>query len=730
MNTLRRAVAWGALVGLLLPAALPARDSLVQRLQRRPPQRFLNYRQVALTLQRAEFANAFGTLDRNVAAALGQPDLLVGEVLPAAAAMADAVNAESTGTNTQVEGVDEADLVKTDGTHLYLITQNRLAVVRGATAAGQSLELVSLLPFGDDGFVPSELHLYGHFLVVIGMSYNYDFLADPAPASDTGTASATALWCYPRTPTASTVIRVYDVTNPAAVSLVRTLDVEGSHLTSRRLGQYLYVLTRSYPSLAAVDSTTSRVPGTGLVPRVRDSLSRKGLRPLLPPEISALPGCYEASYLVVAALDLGRATGAFTAQAFLGAGNVVYASQNNLYVAVSSWLWRPMLLMDADRSLVGDPAAETVTLYRFALGGTRVQYAARGEVPGRVLNSFCMDERQGVFRIATTTYPTVWTEAAQSSGVYTLNLDLQRLGALDGLAPGERIYAARFLEDRCYLVTFKTIDPLFVIDLADPAALRLLGELKIPGYSSYLHPFDATHLIGLGKDVSLVRTPWSGDEGVALEQGLKVSLFDVSDVARPVELQAEHIGARGSDSEALRDHHAFLYNAARGLLAFPCTVREFVDPPEPADPWWWGDFVFQGVLAYNVSLARGFQRLGAVTHVAEDTVDAWDAPWDRCVRRAVLLGEALHTVSAGMIKAHDAATLAELSVLELPVVETLVNDPVVSWLLADGAAAEGSAGLDLTAGVDAMDPEGNAEPAVSAAAALGNLLRRFITARR
>jgi hypothetical protein len=699
------------------------------------PGRFSTYSQIARTLKQAQFGDAYGALDRRVSLALGQVDVSMAEVLPAAASAADAVAESGTGTNNQVAGVDEADLVKTDGTYLYTVSHGRLAVIRGAQAAGSGpaapLGLVSLVEFGDDGFVPAELHLYGSFLVVIGMTYDFSFLTDPVLLDPVLATAKVARMMPIWGGTARTVLRVYDVTDPTAVSLVRTVEVEGTQLSSRRIGQYLYVLTRAYPSLAAASAYRSRTATPGLVPRVGDSLDGDGLRDLLPAEIWSLPGCYEASYLVVAALDLGSAAGEFASQAFLGAGNVVYVSGSNLYVASSSWFWRPVRLLGLAAeggTVVAEP--ETVQLLRFRLAGTAVQFAARGTAPGRVLNSFSMDERDGVFRLATTAYPAVWTEAGETSGVYTFDLGLNRLGAVEGLAPGERIYAARFVGERCYLVTFETIDPLFVIDLADATQPRVLGELKIPGYSSYLHPFDETHLIGFGKDVQMVPTSWSGPEGVPLEQGLKIALFDVSDVTQPRELHAEYLGVRGSSSEALYDHHAFLFDKARSLLAFPCTIREFVDPVDPAEYWWWGDFVFQGLVAYRLSRDNGFERLGAVTHMAESQVEVWDAPWDRTVRRGLVVGGLLHSVSESMIKANDIATMNEVSALELPWQEASVEDPVVCWLLADGTTTTDEAGHAESTPEAALDTTGTPSSSVTPAGAVGELFRGFLEATR
>lgn len=736
MKTSRLVMLLCVAVAFMLPAAALARGRVPRGLgigHRADEARvFRSYREIAYTLQKSQFRNARSVLERTVATTLGQPDVAMASVLPAAAALADAVGSAFTDTNTQVAGVDEADLVKTDGTFLYSVSGGRLAVVRGASLAEdgtvQPLELVSMVPLDEDGFVPSEIVLYGHYVVVVGMAYDYSFLTDPVATDPAAGVSLVASRWPVATCTARTVVRVYDVSDPAAVGLVRTVTVEGSHLATRRIDRYLYVVARAYPRFDPGTDPVRRTPLNGLVPRVSDSLKQGRSRNLLPKEVSYLPDCYEASYLVVAALDLGTATGAFVPHAFLGAGNVVYASRESLYVASSSWFWRPILALGTDLTAVAEPAQETVSLYRFQLDGTTVQCAAHGSVPGRVLNSFSMDESGGVFRIATTSYPNLWTDAAQTSGVYTFDLSLNRLGQIEGVAPGERIYAARFAGDRCYLVTFETIDPLFVIGLADATRPEVLGELTMPGYSAYLHPLDATHLMGFGKDVQTVETPWSGEEGILLEQGLKIGVFDVGDVSNPVEEHSELIGGRGSDSEVLRDHHAFLYDPTRELLAFPCTVREFIDPADPADPWLWGDFVFQGVLAYRLTADGGFVRLGGVTHMDGAATDVWDAPQDRCVRRALLLGDVLHTVSAGMVKATAIDSMRELSALELPTAEPPADDPLVYWLLGNAGTAGVFTGpvTDTTGSPD--DPAGgDTEPP---AAAFGDLLRGFLEAVR
>ena len=221
---------------------------------------------------------------------------------------------------------------------------------------------------------------------------------------------------------------------------------------------------------------------------------------------------------------------------------------------------------------------ETTILHKISIDTGDVTYIAQGEVPGHILNQFSMDEHNGFFRIATTSGNN-WMEGSQTSNnIYILDDTLKQVSKIENIAPGESIYAARFLGDRAYLVTFVQVDPLFTIDLSDPYNPRILGELKIPGYSEYLHPYDETHIIGIGKEVDpsidadKVHTPGAVYYTAIL--GLKLALFDVSDIEHPVEEAKIVIGDRGTDSPALYDHKAFLFDREKELLVIPVSLYE------------------------------------------------------------------------------------------------------------------------------------------------------------
>jgi uncharacterized secreted protein with C-terminal beta-propeller domain len=234
---------------------------------------------------------------------------------------------------------------------------------------------------------------------------------------------------------------------------------------------------------------------------------------------------------------------------------------------------------------------------------------------------------------------------------------MKTVGSLKYIAPDEKVYSTRFLGDRLYMVTFKRIDPLFVIDLSDPANPGILGKLKIPGYSDYLHPYDKDHIIGLGKETEM------NDWGGVSTSGLKLALFDVSDVNHPTEVDHVEIGDAGSDSEALRDHKAFLFSKEKDLLVIP--VREVRKVLLKGDYSPYTQKIWQGAYAFSVSPSKGFTLRGKVTHSDEDSSGYYWGSRD-AVKRSLYIGDVLYTLSSDEIIATSLATMSPLREIPLP----------------------------------------------------------------
>jgi inhibitor of cysteine peptidase len=307
----------------------------------------------------------------------------------------------------------------------------------------------------------------------------------------------------------------------------------------------------------------------------------------------------------------------------LGGASSMYVSHENMYVTFQEGYW-----------------GGNTTIYRIHLQTSNMTVEASGKIPGQERNQYSMDEYGDYFRIQTQT----WSDGVSQTNVYVLDTNLSIVGRLEGIAVGENFHSARFLGNRCYLVTFKKIDPLFVIDLTVPSDPRVLGQLKIPGYSDYLHPYDENHIIGVGKETV------EGEGGnFAWYQGIKIALFDVSDVEHPQEIDKYIIGDRGSDSPILSDHKAFLFDRAKALLVIPVLVAEIDEAKYPSGvpPWTYGDFVFQGAYVFNISLS-GFELKGTITHLHAMGLgkSGYYLEPSYYVERSLYIDNVLYTISA------------------------------------------------------------------------------------
>ena len=301
---------------------------------------------------------------------------------------------------------------------------------------------------------------------------------------------------------------------------------------------------------------------------------------------------------------------------------------------------------DDDFNLKAMLESELSDVHKFHVGAkpADTHYVGSGVVPGHVLNQFAMDELDGYLRIATTRgrVPDPAVESAVSILTETREGNLVRVGAVDHIAPSEDIRAVRFDGDRGYVVTFKKTDPLFVLDLARPDAPAVLGELKIPGFSTYLHRIDPTHLLSIGFDAD--------DHGnFAFFNGLILQLFDVTSPTEPRLLHKERIGTRGSSSEAATDHLAFNYFADKNLLAIPLTVCE-----GGGDGRFGDRMTFSGLYVYDVTLEHGFRKLGGVDHGKKGArCTAWWSNANSAVKRSIFIDNLVFSIATDRMKVQN-----------------------------------------------------------------------------
>jgi hypothetical protein len=548
-----------------------------------------------------------------------------------------------TSTNVQEEGVDELDLVKTDGYSLFVTSEDRFAIVQSWPPEQSRLT--------------SEMRLNGHAhglfkyrdLAVVFSDF-YDGFGEFAPESWGGTR-----------------IELIDVSDRARPTVVRTIDIEGYLVDARLIDGHLYAVLSSYmqvpvevwellqrddldlPELDwdATDEEREAAAASArriLRPLVEEIVGRVALDRVLPilrdwtpdePDASPglLVGCgdlfrpaevSEYSVLSVLHIDLDAPTPAdnpLDTTGLLSDGWIVYASADSLYIAQSSWWWW----------WGWGPLERTTAIHKFELasdGKREVRYAASGRVEGWLLNQFSMSEHRDHLRVATTEFD--WwgitpEEGPDHGSLVTVLRDngageLVEVGRVDGIAPGERIYACRFLGDTAYLVTFFQVDPLFTLDLSDPANPRIVGELEVTGFSSYLHPIDDDHLLAVGMETD--------EQGRPI--GLAVSVFDVSDPGSPSldhRYLIEDEEGVWSWSEALDDHHAFTYH--RSVLSIPAYLSG-------------GDRQFSGLVVMLVDPELGITELGRIDHSGLPPGPYRSSAW---MRRSTYIEDAVYSLS-------------------------------------------------------------------------------------
>jgi len=567
-----------------------------------PLQRFSSYQELKTFLNQSSYAGNGYWLDERGFPTQG----FSATVSPSGAKNENGLDYST--TNIQVEGVDEADIVKTDGEYIYLASGNRFVIAQ-ATPPGDARVLYRL----DMMQEIKGLYVNGDRLVL--------FLG-----------SETSYWSLAASP--ATLIRVYDVANRSSPTLVRGLSVDGFYFDSRMIDSYVYVLVNKPAYLVNKEVQLPIIRyGNRVVEVAAESIYY----------LNATD--YQYTFTNVVAIDIKNAAEEPRHETFmLGSTATTYVSQANIYITSRK-------------------GGDSTVIHKIGIDGGEISYVANGTVAGHVLNQFSMDESGGYFRVATTR-GSAWSSVLSTSNVYVLNDDLRIVGRLEGLAPGESIYAARFMGERCYLVTFRKVDPLFVISLKDPTEPKVLGKLKIPGYSDYLHPYDENHLIGIGKEtVAAEEGNWSW------YQGVKISLFDVSNVSAPKEVSKFEIGDRGTDSPVLRDHKAFLFSREKGLLVIPILLAE-VDPskyPGEVSPTAYGQYVWQGAYVFAIS-EKGLTLRGRITHISDAkmlTEQGYGLDSPSMIERSLYIDDVLYTISDSMIKLNSLVDLREIDRVEL-----------------------------------------------------------------
>ena len=524
-------------------------------------------------------------------------------------------------TNDQVNGVDELDTVKTDGQYIYAVTNNTVSIVKAYPAA--DAHLVSRVSVNNQTI--DGIFVEGDRLSIISEAprtfhYGYNGCGTRALAPPTGLSYYNPAFQQNQ----NTSILVYDLTNRSSPTLQTTVTINGTLVGARLIGALVYLISSSPARL------NQTLPVTVVNGRAKEAPATQ----IYHSDISDAA----FSYTTITALNTSQDTPYPNAQTYLlGTSSTIYVSLTNIFLTQPIWDGR------------GGTA-----IHRVSIDKSNINYEATGDVQGHILNQFSMDEFKGYFRVATTSY-TGWTGrgSGQATNVYVLNSNLKIVGSVEGLGEGENFHSARFMGDMGYLVTFKKTDPLFVIELKDPTSPRVLGQLTTTGYSDYLQPLDESHLIGIGKDTV--------DEGsFAWYQGVKISLFDVSDPTKPSETAKYIIGDRGSDSLALRDSKTILLDLGRNLLVLPVTVSI---SPNPNVPNAYGTPVWQGAYVFQITTDSLTFR-GGITHIPDGSPNN-SMTVALTISRELYIGGFLYTISGAMIGMNSLSDLQSIGSVSL-----------------------------------------------------------------
>ncbi len=636
-------------------------------------------------------------------------------------------------TNIQVEGVDEADIIKTDGEHIYALSEESIFIIKAYP--GEESEILSQIKFDSR---PQDMYLSQNRLAVFGR--------------DSQIYEREEFSHLPRRQNFS-YFKIFDISDKQNPEEVKDLRVEGNYFDSRMIGDYVYFVT-SNPRYRYLEN----VP---VLPRIIENGEQlvndcRGNR-CLDPAVYYFDSPYDSyNFTNITAINIQDEEEKINSEMYLFSGNQdMYVSLNNIYISytkrinvdqVIMELTLEMLLPELPREeqekireiqgveeyilteeekwrKIGNiiefniyampqeeqdrleektmeyiakkwqeirSQVERTVIHKIAIDEGELEYENQGEVSGYVLNQFSMSEEDGYFRIATTRgrdwgMPSDIGDTESYSNLYVLDENMEKVGGVENIAPGERIFSARFMQNRAYLVTFEEIDPFFVIDLKDPRNPEILGELKIPGFSDYLHPYDENTVIGIGKETEFDR--W------VTEVGVKLSLFDVSDVNNPVKTDYHVLGDRFSDTLVSRDHKAFLFSKDRNLLVLPVSLRNEVEdedgeeiseevespereveaspaemredaPPEisisrpmPVTPPRYN--YFRGAAVFHVD-RDGFELRGMIEHGEDESQN-----YSNQVRRSLYIEDSLYTLSNNYLKINNLDDLEIVNNLRL-----------------------------------------------------------------
>ncbi|MFB7159662.1 beta-propeller domain-containing protein [Lysinibacillus sp. NPDC056232] len=535
-----------------------------------------------------------------------------------------ASTSNSSTTNNQVEGVEEGDIVVVKDGYIYAVKDQNITVVDAKNP--KNLKLATTIKMKESQYI-SKLAVYDHLLIAISDEY----------LEKIGTSMTTA--------------SLYDISNPKNPKLIREVGQEGYLQDIRITNDTLYLIGNMYPNYWMLRE--KKAPD--LKPKTYDSVEGKEYKSLPLEKISILPNTMDGTYSLMTAVDLKNgAQKTANTKGYLGGSSGLYMSENALYLTTPIYDGNPVPAAGLMMDRIWMPRTTNTQVFKWNVDGTAMNFVGTTEVKGSVLNQYSMDEYDGNFRIVTTEGNTWDEQQISRNHLFILDKNLQQLGAVKDLAPGEKVYSARFMGEKAYVVTFKQVDPLFVIDVANPKKPAVLGELKIPGFSNYLHPLDDTHLIGIGYDTEQRYDTYS-KRNFTVTTNMKMSLFDVSDFKHPKEQSTVKIGGKGSYSDVQYNPKALFRNQEYHYFGFPVVLYDAGKGDEIV-------YKGQGAQIYEITADKGIVLKGNIVH--KGTGDQYES-WEQRVQRVVYIDDALYTVAHNEVKSYQLKDFKPLDTLTI-----------------------------------------------------------------
>ena len=556
-------------------------------------------------------------------------------------------------TNIQVENVDEADIIKTDGNYIYSISENNVVITD--VRDENNVKIASKIEEYDN-MIPEELILYKNVLVVILAKMN----------------SSSSYYNSKN----DTIVEIYDITNRENPKLLKDYELLEPYYTSRCIDNRLYVIScgnlrkeKDKVITYYTESSVKREIGLDNIKCIKDIETKR--------------------QTLISTIDLNDVNNSLSVSSYLMDVSNAYVSENSIYLLNTKYdynynsdvppvssIFGPAGIFGAFSKVFDDRydynSGYKTSIYKFDISKDgKVDYKTKTKLDGQTINQYSLDEKDGHLRIA--------LYDSEGTRIVILDNSLNEIGRTSDLAKGEKMYSSRFVGNKAYLVTYKTVDPLFVIDLSDEKNPTVLGKLKIPGYSTYLHPYDENHIIGIGMETEEIINRNSSGKVTstrAVLKGMKMALFDVTDVNNPKQISSVVIGDSRTSSAILTNPKALLFSKEKALIAIPVNnyTEDFEISVSNTDSYdtlinsyknYTTKYVAEGYFVYNINLEEGLKLKGVITHEKVPTTKYYYYYNYSKLLRGVYIDNNLFTVSEDQIKVNNLDTLEQITELKI-----------------------------------------------------------------